>query len=103
MHWLFVDHELGVVPGDSLCFSWYVARDIVRILNFCSYMAKSKFLSYLLRYSFMYQCWSGEPEHRPSFSQLVESLSSSLEEMAGYVHIGAFGIRTRNEPEDSQH
>ena len=50
----------------------------------------------------MHQCWSEEPEHRPSFTQLVESLSNSLEGMAGYVHIGAFGIRTQNEPEVPQ-
>ena len=51
----------------------------------------------------MHQCWSGEPEHRPSFTQLVESLSNSLEGMAGYVHIGAFGIRTPHEPEITEH
>ena len=48
----------------------------------------------------MQQCWSIEPEHRPAFSQLVESLSSLLEDMAGYLHIGAFGIRTQNGAED---
>ena len=48
----------------------------------------------------MQQCWSGEPEQWPLFSQLVESLSNSLEGMAGYVHIGAFGIRTQNAPEE---
>ena len=45
----------------------------------------------------MQQCWSMEPEHRPKFSELVESLSCSLEGMADYIHIGAFGIRTQNE------
>ena len=48
----------------------------------------------------MHQCWSGEPEH---LTQLVESLSNSLEGMAGYVHIGAFGIRTPNENEITEH
>ena len=41
----------------------------------------------------MLQCWLVESEKRPSFSQLVETLSDSLEDMAGYVHIGAFGVQ----------
>ena len=53
----------------------------------------------------MHQCWSEEPENRPSFSQLVESLSRSLEEMADYLHIGAFVIRTQSvhDSKDAHH
>ena len=54
------------------------------------------FLFFTLRHSFMQQCWSVEPKHRPAFIHLVETLSSWLECMADYVHIGAFGIRTQN-------
>ena len=39
----------------------------------------------------MLECWAFEPEKRPSFSEIVTSLSCALEGMAGYVHIGAFG------------
>ena len=39
----------------------------------------------------MLQCWEIEPKDRPCFSDLVSSLSQSLEAMAGYMDVGAFG------------
>ena len=35
-------------------------------------------------------CWEMEPDRRPSFSTLVQTLSKSLEKMADYLHVGAF-------------
>ena len=39
----------------------------------------------------MQHCWELDPESRPSFSDLVSSLSQSLEAMVGYMDVSAFG------------
>ena len=38
----------------------------------------------------MLGCWEMEPDKRPSFSTLVNTLSKSLEKQAGYLCVGAF-------------
>ena len=47
--------------------------------------------NYSYRYTLMLQCWVTEPKSRPTFSDLVSSLSQSLEAMVGYMDVGAFG------------
>ena len=49
----------------------------------------------------MKQCWTFEPEGRPTFSQIVESLTQVLESMAGYLEVGAFGLICRNNSHQS--
>ena len=45
----------------------------------------------------MMWCWEMEPDKRPSFSTLVQTLSKSLEKMAGYLPVGAFaGLNEEN-------
>ena len=39
----------------------------------------------------MQRCWELEPKSRPCFSDVVSSLSQSLEAMVGYMDVGAFG------------
>ena len=43
----------------------------------------------------MLQCWDCQPENRPTFSNIVSLLSQSLEAMAGYIDIVAFGEASR--------
>ena len=45
---------------------------------------------YIYRYTIMHGCWCVETDQRPTFSELVDSLSSMLEGMAGYVQVSAF-------------
>ena len=40
------------------------------------------------------QCWELEPVNRPTFANVVSALSDSLQAMAGYLDIGAFGENT---------
>ena len=39
------------------------------------------------RYDMMCMCWNGVPEKRPTFSELVTAISTSLEGMAGYLDL----------------
>ena len=58
----------------------------------------------------MLQCWDLEPQSRPSFSEIVVLLSQSLEAMADYLDINAFGDKVEHdqgadqasEPDDTQ-
>ena len=35
----------------------------------------------------MQSCWESEPENRPHFSELVSTISSILESIAGYLEL----------------
>ena len=45
----------------------------------------------------MMWCWEMEPDKRPSFYTLVQTLSKSLEKMAGYLPVGTYaGLNEEN-------
>ena len=46
-------------------------------------------INYSLSYEMMGQCWEREPEKRLTFSELVTVISSSLEDMSGYLDLTA--------------
>ena len=35
----------------------------------------------------MVQCWTAKPEDRPSFGEIVNSFSESLESLSGYMNL----------------
>ena len=39
----------------------------------------------------MIKCWHGDPEERPTFSELVSLMSWTLESLAGYMDVSTFG------------
>jgi hypothetical protein len=45
----------------------------------------------------MLQCWEFEPERRPSFSSIVDTLSHFLEAMVDYMDISTFVSRRDDE------
>ena len=56
-------------------------------------------LSNLCRYAGMQDCWESEPEKRPPFSELVSTISSFLESVAGYLELGMSLQQKDNESE----
>lgn len=44
----------------------------------------------------MLQCWETEAMLRPSFSDLVESISTLLEHFVGYMDVNAFEMKLTN-------
>jgi len=42
----------------------------------------------------MLSCWQALPEERPSFSGLLENLTSILIPLADYLSVGTFGTST---------
>ena len=48
-------------------------------------------IPFILSYLFMLKCWHGDPEERPTFSELVSLMSQTLESLAGYMDVSTFG------------
>ena len=42
------------------------------------------------RYSIMLKCWNSDPNERPSFSALVNSISGFAEKTAGYLDVSNY-------------
>lgn len=44
------------------------------------------------RYSIMLHCWCENADKRPSFSELVVDITTSLNDIAGYVDFSGFSV-----------
>lgn len=91
--WAYGITSWEIFTGGKIPYSELAIREIPKLLaEGCRLEKPQNDACNDKMYTFMQQCWALEPEKRPTFKQLVESLSCSLEGMADYVHIGAFGI-----------
>lgn len=76
-----------------------------------TYMYLISFHQMHCSYRLMLQCWEFKCDKRPSFSDIIESLSQTLQAMADYINIGAFGetpprpakLRTEDTKADKGH
>ena len=41
----------------------------------------------------MKSCWEPEPEARPGFSELVQSIGKDLQGMTDYLYVSTFGFQ----------
>ena len=60
--------------------------------TFCS--AHSNSVIFLYSYSIIQSCWEELADKRPSFSELVVDIDSTLESMAGYMDLNVLSIYT---------
>ena len=50
----------------------------------------------------MYKCWYSDPKERQTFSELVSSMSQTLERLADYMDVFTFGeLEAHHEDPDS--
>ena len=50
----------------------------------------------------MLHCWETDSKDRPTFSDIVSSLSVALTGLVGYMDIGAFGEKAEPKPLDPE-
>ena len=63
------------------------------IQTVCINFIDSNFVNDLLlvyRYAMMMRCWEEDPELRPGFSELVQSIGKDLQGMTDYIYTSAF-------------
>ena len=53
-----------------------------------SYLVAYKEIEY--RYEVMLSCWDADPEQRPTFTQLVTTITSVLDPLADYLDVTTF-------------
>ena len=51
------------------------------------------------RYQVMLSCWDTDPEQRPTFAQLVTTITSVLDRLADYLHVTTFVTGEEQETE----
>ena len=77
-------------PDNSACSSEVYRTEFIEVIanitcSPCRYRAV------------MQQCWEGDPDRRPTFSQLVTTIDTIVTPMAGYMELSVFSKYFENE------
>ena len=66
----------------------YLVQLTVCMLTLCTCTLSYYFSDLYCSHDIMMNCWNELPEKRPSFSELVKTITTALEEITDYLDVG---------------
>ena len=84
-----------ILPAQMKCKSLVLYVGSVQLHMFSKGKLKIMLPFFACRYAILLQCWEADPHERPHFANLVVTISTTLEMIAGYLDLGATTLNIR--------